>query len=64
MKTFGLTPVVFPDGDLCLPSDATNEQYKLVVIAYMKNNPTLLGQHAAILAIAALKTAWVCEGVK
>lgn len=61
-KQFGILPdFSMPSGNLCIPDAATNEQYKLVVIAYMKAHPTLLDQHAAYLAIAAFKTAWACK---
>jgi hypothetical protein len=61
----GITPALtVPSGNLCLPPQTTNEQYKLVVIAYMKAHPTQLELHAAYLTAAALKSAWACKAAQ
>lgn len=61
LKRYGFTGVSIPSGDACLPADATNEQYKLVVLAYMKTHPGELTQPASTLTIAAIKTQWICS---
>jgi|ERR1700687_2112165 len=58
----GIKPSVrFPNGDLCIPDSVTPTQTRLVVIKYMKDHPTQLNTHAALLVIAALKDAWGCQ---
>jgi hypothetical protein len=62
LASLNITPnVTMPDGNVCVPTDVTNEQYKLVVIAFMRNHPDKLTTHSAILAIAAFKNAWACK---
>ena len=59
LKDAGITPsMTIPSNDVCIPPSSTNQQNKLVAIAYMKEHPTQLNEHAALLVIAAFKTAW------
>jgi hypothetical protein len=60
-KQFGIKPdVTLPNADICIPDNASNMQYLRVVLAYMKSHPESLTSHAALLAVAALKSAWAC----
>jgi hypothetical protein len=65
LKDAGITSsMTIPSNDVCIPHSSTNEQYKLVTIAYMKEHPTQLNEHAALLVIAAFKTGWPCKEAK
>jgi Ssp1 endopeptidase immunity protein Rap1a len=58
----GIKPiVVVPIGNACIPDEIRNNQLSLVVIKYMKDHPDKLTTHAALLAIAAIKTEWECQ---
>jgi hypothetical protein len=61
MAAQGIKALSYPDGDVCVPDDVTNDQIKMVIIAYMKAHPGELTRGAASLAIAAFKTGWVCK---
>jgi hypothetical protein len=58
----GVKPsAVVPIGNACIADEVTNEQIRLVVVNYMKDHADKLTTHAAMLAIAAMKTEWVCQ---
>jgi len=49
-----------PSGNMCIPDDVTINQLRLVVVQWMKSNPTKLGQHGAWLAYVALTNTYAC----
>lgn len=53
-----------PNGNMCIPSDVTSNQLRLVVVQWMKANPTTLGNHGARLVYAALTNTYVCASEK
>jgi hypothetical protein len=62
LAKLGIKPiVVVPIGNACIPDEIRNNQLSLVVIKYMKDHPDKLTTHAALLAIAAIKTEWECQ---
>ena len=60
-KQYGIDPdFSFPSGNMCIPDEVTVNQLRLVVVQWMKTNPTMLAQHAAWLTYAALTNTYVC----
>jgi hypothetical protein len=61
-KQYGIKPnLEFNLENICIAEDITNDQLRLVVIRWMKDNPTKLTQHGAFLAYAALQSAYPCK---
>jgi hypothetical protein len=61
LTKLGIVPaLILPDGDICIPDDVANDQLRLVVVRWMKDNPTKLGQHGAFLVFAALASTYQC----
>ena len=64
-KHYGIDPDFYtPSGNMCIPDEVTVNQLRLVVVQWMKTNPTRLDQHAAWLTYAALTNAYVCPAKK
>jgi hypothetical protein len=60
-KQYGIDPAFdAPSGNVCIPEDVTVNQLRLVVVQWMKANPTKLGQHGAWLTYAALTNTYAC----
>jgi hypothetical protein len=60
-KKFGFKPdFSVPSGNMCIPEDVAVNQLRLVVVQWMKTNPTKLGQHGAWLTYAALTSTYDC----
>jgi hypothetical protein len=61
LKKYGFDPdFSTPSGNMCIPDDVTVNQLRLVVVQWMKANPTKLGQHGAWLTYAALTNTYAC----
>jgi len=60
-KKFGIDPdFSTPSGNMCIPDSETVNQLRLVVVQWMKANPTKLGQHGAWLTYTALTNTYAC----
>jgi len=60
-KQFGIDPAFStPSGNTCIPDGVTINQLRLVVVQWMKANPTKLGQHGSWLTYAALTNTYAC----
>jgi hypothetical protein len=60
-EKYGIEPSFsVPAGNMCVPGDVTVNQLRLVVVQWMKTNPTKLGQHGALLTYAALTNTYAC----
>jgi hypothetical protein len=54
-RHYGIEPdFSISSANICIPDDVTVNQLRLVVVQWMKANPTKLGQHGAWLTYAAL----------
>jgi Rap1a immunity proteins len=61
-KQYGIMPdLAFTEENICIPEDVTNDQLRLVVIRWMKDNPTKLTQHATFVGYSALQSAYACR---
>lgn len=64
-KQYGIEPSIStPFGNMCVPEDVTVNQLRLVVVQWMKSNPTKLGKHGAWLVYAALTNTYTCASKK
>jgi len=64
-KQYGIEPSFFtPFGNTCIPEKVTVNQLRLVVVQWMKANPTKLGEHGAWLVYAALTNTYACASKK
>lgn len=63
LKTqYGIEPDFEVSQDnVCIPGDSTNNQRRLIVVRWMKDNPKKLTLHGAYLAYAALQSAYPCK---
>jgi hypothetical protein len=60
-KEYGIDPAFStPSGNMCIPHDVTISQLRLVVVQWMKSNPTKLGQAGSWLTYAALTNSYAC----
>ena len=60
-KKLGFDPAFsIPSSNMCIPEDVTINQLRLVVVQWMKANPTKLGQHGSWLTFAALTNTYAC----
>lgn len=58
LKKEGIEPLY--THSMCIPNDVTVDQLRLVVLQWMKANPTKLDQHGALLTYAALSGTYPC----
>ncbi len=60
-KQYGIDPSFsIPTGNMCVPEGVTINQLRLVVVQWMKVNPTKLGQQGSWLTYAALTNTYPC----
>lgn len=60
-KKYGIDPAFSsPSRNMCIPDNVTVNQLRLVVVQWMKANPTKLGQYGAWLTYAALTNTYAC----
>lgn len=64
MKSGGQKFFALPNADACIPHDVTNDQLRLVVIKWMRDHPTELTEHGALLAYSAIVLTYPCETKK
>lgn len=67
LKKRGIEPAFSTPNNMCIPDGVTIDQLRLVVLQWMKANPTKLDQHGAWLTYAALTNTYPCpvkEGSK
>lgn len=65
LESLGIKPgFSTPTENMCIPEDITVNQLRLVVVQWMKANPTTLSEHGAWLVYAALTNTYRCPSAR
>ena len=57
----GLADLMYGQEKICMPTDVSSQQIRLVVEEYLKGHPEILHQHPVPLVIQALNSAFPCK---